>query len=63
MQQPPLVDVEIILDPYVANIFPESLLPTAAYIVILAVVSFFLSGTLWRAVSPQRSSVEKRNTD
>lgn len=63
MQQPPLVDVDIILDSYVANIFPKSLLPTAAYIVILAVISFFLSGTLWRVLSPQRSSVEKRHTD
>ncbi|SMQ54473.1 unnamed protein product [Zymoseptoria tritici ST99CH_3D7] len=36
MQHPPKVSVDIILDPYLANIFPASLLPTAAYIVVLA---------------------------
>lgn len=63
MHYPPAVDVDIILDPYVANIFPQSLLPTAAYMVVLAVIAFFVSGTLWRALSPERSIVEKRHTD
>ncbi|KAI4769655.1 hypothetical protein E4T52_15288 [Aureobasidium sp. EXF-3400] len=47
MQDPPPVYVDIILDPYLLNIFPQSLLPTAAYIIILAVASWFLSGFAW----------------
>ncbi|THW05652.1 hypothetical protein D6D26_02028, partial [Aureobasidium pullulans] len=47
MQYPPPVDVDIILDPYLLNIFPQSLLPTAAYIILLAVASWFLSGFAW----------------
>ncbi|KAI4718866.1 hypothetical protein E4T48_04961 [Aureobasidium sp. EXF-10727] len=47
MQQPPPVYGDIILDPYLLNIFPQSLLPTAAYIIVLAVTSWFLSGFAW----------------
>ncbi|CAK4034716.1 unnamed protein product [Lecanosticta acicola] len=44
MHHPPAVDVDIILDPYLANILPASLLPTALYILVLAILSWFLSG-------------------
>ncbi|KAK6001527.1 hypothetical protein QM012_002858 [Aureobasidium pullulans] len=47
MQSPPPVYVDIILDPYLLNVFPQSLLPTAAYILVLAVASWFLSGFAW----------------
>ncbi|KAH0558340.1 hypothetical protein GP486_005003 [Trichoglossum hirsutum] len=47
MQAAPPVDVDIILDPYLFNIFPRSLLPTAVYIAILAVVAWFLSDLVW----------------
>lgn len=63
MQYPPSVDVDIILDPYLANIFPQSLLPTALYIVALAIVAFFVSGLLWRALSQPASTTAKRHTD
>jgi len=43
MSDPPLVDVDIILDPYILNIFPRSLFPTAGYITIIAVASYFLA--------------------
>lgn len=46
MEFPPAVDVDIILDPYLFNIFPRSLGPTAIYIAILAVGSWFLSGII-----------------
>ncbi|RMZ17731.1 hypothetical protein D0860_00343 [Hortaea werneckii] len=36
MRHPPPVDVDIILDPYRGNIFPQSLTLTAGYIVLLA---------------------------
>ncbi|KAK5200795.1 hypothetical protein LTR16_004883 [Cryomyces antarcticus] len=47
MREPPAVDVDIILDPYILNVFPQSLLPTAAYITVLAVASYSLSGAIW----------------
>ena len=43
MQNVPPVYVDIILDPYILNIFPQSLVPTAGYLVIIAVGSLFLS--------------------
>lgn len=43
MHDPQPVLVDLILDPFVLNVFPRSLLPTAAYIIVLAVVSWFLS--------------------
>lgn len=63
MQKPPPVDVDIILDPYIANVFPQSLLPTAAYIVVLAVIAFFVSSRLWKTISPSPPTTVKRHTD
>ena len=51
MLDPPLVDVDIILDQYLANIFPSSLVPTAVYIIVLAIGSWFLSGFVWSRLS------------
>ncbi|KAK5703166.1 hypothetical protein LTR97_004115 [Elasticomyces elasticus] len=48
MSSPPSVDVELVLDPYLANVFPKSLLPTAIYIVILAGGGWFLSNEIWK---------------
>lgn len=48
MQSPPPVDVDIILDPYLASVFPQSLLPTAVYIVALAIGSWLLSSAIWK---------------
>lgn len=48
MQNPPDVTVDIVLDLYLANIFPQSLVPTAIYIVILAIGSWLLSGVVWK---------------
>jgi hypothetical protein len=41
MRHPQPVDVDIILDPYLANIFPASLLPTAIYIVLEKCVEYW----------------------
>jgi len=43
MNHVPLVFVDIILDPYIFNVFPRSLVSTAAYIVLLAIGSWYLS--------------------
>jgi len=42
MENVPLVHVDIILDPFVLNVLPRSLLPTAAFMVLVAFVSWFL---------------------
>jgi len=43
MQHVPPVFVDIILDPYIFNVLPRSLIPTIAYIIIVAIGSWFLS--------------------
>ncbi|KAK0634637.1 hypothetical protein B0T17DRAFT_485745 [Bombardia bombarda] len=43
MANVPPVDVDIILDSFLLNVLPRSLLPTIAYIVVVAVASLFLS--------------------
>lgn len=51
MEHVPPVFVDVILDQYVFNIFPTSLIPTAGYILVLAIGSWFLSSFLWRALN------------
>ena len=48
MENVPPVLVDIILDPYLLNIFPKSLLATAGYILVVAVASWFVSAYVWR---------------
>ncbi|KAH7413281.1 hypothetical protein BKA64DRAFT_349948 [Cadophora sp. MPI-SDFR-AT-0126] len=43
MEQVPPVYVDIILDPFVFNVFPRSLVPTAAYITLIAIGSWYLA--------------------
>lgn len=43
MSDVPPVDVDIILDPFVQNLLPRSLVPTVGYIVVVAAVSFFVA--------------------
>ncbi|KAK0651456.1 hypothetical protein B0T16DRAFT_453918 [Cercophora newfieldiana] len=43
MQNPPPVDVDIILDPFLFNVLPRSLVPTIGYIAVVAVGSFFIA--------------------
>lgn len=38
------VMVDLILDPFLFNIFPRSLIPTAAWSVIIAIVAYFIGG-------------------
>ncbi|CZR53812.1 uncharacterized protein PAC_03694 [Phialocephala subalpina] len=59
MENVPPVFVDIILDPYVFNIFPRSLLPTAAYIVILAIGGWFLA----KYISAYIQSIARLDTD
>lgn len=43
MEHVPPVYVDIILDPFIFNVFPRSLLPTAAYIILVAIGSWYLA--------------------
>ncbi|KFZ09521.1 hypothetical protein V502_08687 [Pseudogymnoascus sp. VKM F-4520 (FW-2644)] len=43
MANPSPVFVDIILDPFILNVFPRSLVPTAGYITVVAIGSFFLA--------------------
>ncbi|CZS88588.1 uncharacterized protein RAG0_00290 [Rhynchosporium agropyri] len=49
MEQVPPVYVDIILDPFIFNLFPRSLVPTAAYIILVALGSWYLAKqiSLW----------------
>ncbi len=48
MENAPPVLVDIILDPYILNVFPKSLLPTAGYILVIAIAGWFFSGYVWQ---------------
>lgn len=48
MEVVPLVHADLILDPYLLNIFPQSLLPTAGFIIVIAISAWFLSGWVER---------------
>ncbi|KAJ4362614.1 hypothetical protein N0V95_001419 [Ascochyta clinopodiicola] len=48
MERPPLVDVDIILDPFLLNVLPRSLVPIAIYITAVAVAAWFISGHVYR---------------
>ena len=37
----------IVLDPYLLNVLPRSLLPTAAYILVVALAAWYLSDWIW----------------
>ncbi|TVY54592.1 hypothetical protein LSUE1_G008676 [Lachnellula suecica] len=43
MKSVPPVFVDIILDPFIFNVFPRSLVPTAAYIILLAIGGWYLA--------------------
>ncbi|KAK5080619.1 hypothetical protein LTR70_008771 [Exophiala xenobiotica] len=51
MKSVPPVHVDLILDPYLLNVFPQSLIPTAGYIAAIAVLSWFLSGWTYRQMT------------
>ena len=57
MENVPPVVADVILDRYLLNIFPQSLVPTAIYITSLAVISWFVAGYIRRLLV----SVAKRS--
>lgn len=80
MEFPPAVHVDIsmsylpyhastsltsaVLDPYIWNIVPRSLAPTAAYITLVATGAWFLSGYIYRwLLSVAADPTHKPHTD
>lgn len=43
MENPPPVLVDLILDPFLFNVLPRSLLPTGGYILVVAAISFVVA--------------------
>jgi hypothetical protein len=51
MRSPPDVGVDIILDPYLLNVLPRSLVPTGVYLIIISILSYYLSGAIYAWLS------------
>jgi hypothetical protein len=56
---PPPVSVDIILDRYIANVFPASLVPTAVYILLLFIIA--IPTSRWALEFLQPSSIVKQH--
>jgi hypothetical protein len=51
MKDPPPVLTDLILDPYLFNLLPRSLLPTVGYITVVAIVTWFVARWVTAALS------------
>ncbi|KAL6892302.1 hypothetical protein GGI43DRAFT_413671 [Trichoderma evansii] len=56
MKDPPPVLVDLILDPYLYNVLPQSLVPTVGYIVVISIVSWFVARWVSNALVSVASS-------
>ncbi|KAI9792317.1 MAG: hypothetical protein M1816_002542 [Peltula sp. TS41687] len=67
MRNVPPVDVDIILDEYILNLLPRSLMPTAAYLLLVALGSYYLSDVIWnwfrRTAAQSRDAQPRRGED
>lgn len=64
MNNVPPVIADIILDPFLWNVFPRSLVPTALYTVVIAVIAYFVGGYLAKALAElATSAVGKKDSD
>ncbi|KAF2443841.1 hypothetical protein P171DRAFT_415614 [Karstenula rhodostoma CBS 690.94] len=61
MQYPPLVDVDIILEPFILNVLPRSLGPAAIYITVVAVAAWFISGYTYRWIIAVSKEYEEKD--
>lgn len=60
MEVVPPVAVDIILDPYVFNVFPRSLVPTAGYLIAIAITAWFVSSWVLRLfANPSKDTTTK----
>jgi hypothetical protein len=59
MKSVPRVPVDLVLDPYVMNVFPRSLVPTAGWIVVVAGVAWAVGGVVVRLIRGLVREVER----
>lgn len=65
MQHVPSVHVDIILDPYLLNAFPKSLLPTAGFITLVAAFALALAPRIYAfllGVANRPSTIDPKKT-
>jgi hypothetical protein len=63
MKYSPPVLVDLILDPYLFNVVPRSLVPTAGYIIVVALASWFMARSVaskLQAIAVTADSAEKK---
>ncbi|KAJ9193962.1 hypothetical protein DTO027B5_5503 [Paecilomyces variotii] len=63
MRSPPPVLVDLILDPYLLNVFPRSLVPTAGWVIVVAGVSWVVGGFVVRLVQGIAREAEKNEEE
>ncbi|KAH9882795.1 hypothetical protein J1614_000161 [Plenodomus biglobosus] len=64
MDFPPPVHADLILDPFILNVFPQSLAPVAIYITAVAIGAWFLSAYIYRwLLSVASEAPSKPHTD
>lgn len=64
MSNPPPVLTDITLDPFLYNVLPRSLLPTVAYLVLVAIVTWFVAkwiASFLQSVAGRAQSPQKKN--
>ncbi|KAL6791947.1 hypothetical protein J3E68DRAFT_409753 [Trichoderma sp. SZMC 28012] len=62
MKDPPPVLVDLILDPYLYNVLPQSLGPTVCYLVVVGVVSWFVAKWVASSLTAIASSTKSDQT-
>jgi hypothetical protein len=62
MQSPPPVLVDLILDPYVANVLPRSLIPTVGYLVVVGTVTWFVAQWIARQLQSIGAATDEPTT-
>lgn len=55
MDNVPPVAVDLILDPFILNVLPKSLLPISLYLVIIAIGAWYLSGWISKVLTAPRN--------
>lgn len=56
METAPPVMVDVILDPFILNVFPRSLVPTAVWIIVVTVLAWYIGGWVVKTLSEIISS-------
>jgi len=63
MEIVPPVAVDVILDPYLFNILPQSLVPTGLYLLVIATGAWFLSGWISKLLASSRAQQTQLRAD